>query len=216
MQLKLNSDFFDYYDSVFDEDGLEFRRVTTDGPNRKQMFYLFKRLGLQTPLFGNYQDFVNNIYAGQVVIHKNINSHIGQDKELKYFGLLTEEDRQCFLVEYIYHPLTILFDYKGLSTRYLFVGNRCFKMRYTSDNDWRSNCGNSWVSDFDMVVPIPIYRSRIPYPMFAIDFVGDDMELKAIDFNVAPGIPKEFLNKYMSPTQIYLELKSWYKDYCNG
>lgn len=214
MNLKLVSDFSELYDSFFDSTGFEHRRITTDGPNRVQMFRLFTSIGLDTPLYGylsQFKDFVDK--NSQVVIYDDVKSHFGEDKRISTLNNLLEvakirKNWNVFCSLFIDTETDI---YKSKSTRVLVIGKRAFSYEYISYNDWRSNCG-----DGDIINPkeidIPIYRKDIPYPMFAIDFV----ENKAIDFNIAPGINGTGVGKLISCSEIILSLKSWYREYFNG
>ncbi len=216
IKLKLKSDFNSYYDHAFDSDGFEFRRVTTDGPTRIEMFKYFQKLGFATPLFGTHSTFVNQGFLpkAKVVVHNDIKMHCGEGKELKEFCELDEQDKQCFLVQYIPNPENLFGNYKSRSTRFLFVGFRCFRMEYISNEDWRSNCGDGDIINF-YEIDMPYWRNKVHYPLVAIDFVGDELDLKAIDFNVAPGVPSD-IHSFVPASQFVLEIKKWFKGEFNG
>lgn len=218
MKLKLIHNFWEPWMAAFDTEGQPFRLVTTDGPSRIEMINIFKHAGLSVPLFGKYNDFVRWGYRDdrKVVIHKNIYSHCGEGKELKYFNKLTKEDKQNYLMEYVEFPESLDSPYYAKSTRFLFVGNDyCFKYHYYSSNDWRSNCGDGEITE-PINIEIPNWRYCIYYPFFAVDFVGPDNCLKAIDLNIAPGIDRTGVEKIISPLQIILAIKKWFLDVQNN
>lgn len=211
--LKINSDFRQLYDVFFDKEGLEFRRMTKEGPNRFEALQFMQQIGLKTPLYGHYADFEKQGYQQQVVVHKSIYTHNGDKKYLKWFSELDEEEKRCLLVQFIPYPInTGVSEVKGHSTRYLFIGHRCFKMDYISYDDWRSNCGDGDIINLCEIYPYPKYRDLVYYPLFAIDFVGD---MYAIDFNTAPGVPSE-VTKMVCNSEIVHEIKRWYARLCCG
>ena len=89
-----------------------------------------------------------------------------------------------------------VFDY-AVSYRHLQIGDRAFWIRYTSFNDWRSNCGDG---DIDLIEE----RNIIPIkqPLFAIDFVKYNNNYYAIDFNIAPGIKGTGIEKIIPAKQV--------------
>lgn len=216
MKLKLKSNYFELWHSAFDADGIEFRLMNNEGPSRTQMFQLFKEKGIPHVFFGKYNDFVKNNYSKErkVVIYDNINSHFGEDKRLLKFSELENEDKSKYLAEYVENSPNLFTFHKGKSTRILCVGDSCFMYDYFSYDDWRSNNGNVFITE-PLRFPLPKYRKNIPYAMFAIDFVGELHELRAIDFNISPGIPTS-LNKYMSSTMMVLSIKEWLQKYINN
>ncbi len=219
MNLKLVSDFTDFYDHAFFLDGIPFRRVTSDGPDRLGIFKLLRNIGLDTPIFGHPAYLSEYGFSDEtlVVVHTDCNAHCGEGKELKKLGEIKNHESPCLVVEYVKYPAYPIpaISWKSMSTRLLFVGNRCFKYNYFSYNDWRSNCGYVKIENFDEVIPYPKWRDKVSYPLFSVDFVGETP--KAIDFNIAPGttgIPE--LKKVLPPTQFVLTLKDYINKSTNG
>ena len=217
MKLRLKSSFWEPWHCAFDSDGHEFRLMTNEGPNRKEMVSIFKMVGLQTPIFGYYSDFVKIKYEKErkVVVYDDIESHFGKNKRLVTFSELNVEDKLLYMSEYIQTLQRPLAQYISRSTRYLFVGDYGFQYDYLSHNDWRSNNGRV---DFTplMRLDVPEWRKQIPYAMFAIDFVGEQYELKAIDLNIAPGTIGIGLQHFLSSTQMVLSIKDWLRKYMSG
>lgn len=212
MRLKLKANYYESWMAAFDSDGLEFRLMNNEGPNRLQSFNLFKKIGVVAPLFGKYDDFLRFKYDNErkVVIYDNIESHFGENKRLLKFSDLNVEDKLKYMSEYVEMDKKLWTDYQSKSTRILCVGDSTFQYDYFSFNDWRSNNGRIFVSE-PIRLDIPKWRREIPYAFFAIDFVGEPEELKAIDFNCAPGIYGVKLG--LSSTQIVLSIKEWLKRY---
>ena len=216
MQLKLISDFSDYYDHGFDFDGYPFRRVTTDGPNRVEMISMFRHAGVPTPYFGHYKDFVRTNYSEDkdVVIYTDITKHCGEGKKKKRFGNICCAEREAYMMEYVPFGDLNISEYFSKSTRYLIIGDRCFTYDYFSIDDWRSNCGDGDISE-PKEIDLPLWRYCIYYPLFAIDFVDDRGILRAIDLNIAPGTSGVGLNKLIPPSQVVLCIKKWFIDVNN-
>lgn len=186
-KLKLKSDFTETYDAFFDKEGLEFRRMSNEGPTRLQMFNEFRQLGIQAPKFGGYILFMEDNPDNLVVLHHG-NKHNGEGKQLKALKDVNDWERgNCLFCEYYFPTLTMDPKLQGHSSRILCIGNRAWSLEYYSYEDWRSNCGEGDIL-LKGEIPLPAWRSKLAYPLLAIDFVGPDTNLKAIDLNIAPGI----------------------------
>lgn len=213
LKLKLITDFYSYFNHAFDLEGLDFRLVTTDGPNRLEMFKLFVKLGLNTPEAGTPIGFKNRGFTNdtRLVVYTNLNSHCGEDKTLCTLAEALKQFPHNFSSLYIDSELkdTIFSEYQSISERLLIIGNRTFKANYMSRDDWRSNCGDVQVSPYYEVKSSPPWRNLVNYPMFAIDFVGEYKRL-AVDFNVAPGSNGTNLKEILPATELVFAVKNWY------
>jgi hypothetical protein len=184
--LRLISNFIDYYDHYFDLHGDIFRRMSNGGMDRRVMLEFLKNQGFNVPTFGIVKEMINqNELKGDtyVVIHTDITSHRGENKLLMPFKEALDYHPNSFMVRYVS-------SLKGVSWRYLKVGDQSFFLRYESE-DWRSNWNTNQVviereDTFDML-------NKIQEPLFAIDFVkkietDGSSVMVAIDFNIAPQI----------------------------
>lgn len=183
---KLQTDYNDYYDYQFANGDKIWQRCMTDGPDRIGILNTLKYLDLTVPRYGtdtyHYQD---------AVVHKNINSHCGEDKVYVFLNRATIIEPTDFLVEFI-KP-----DEKATSYRYLSLGKYGWWLKYSSDDEWRSNVGNVKIDH----IPCPIPYGTTEYgnminafskldkilPIFAIDFVLSSGKLYAVDLNMSPG-----------------------------
>lgn len=202
MKLKLKSDFTDYYDHWFDSSGDEFRRVSTDGPTRQEMFWLFDDLGLRTPARGNVIDFHYPSAPTEVVVYTDPIAHCGNGKLKMPYEAALEEYPDYLATEFI--PCD------SESIRELHVGNRCFRLRYKSLEDWRSNVGEGEIEVLGEQ-PFPAYRAKVPHAIFAIDFLprparGDEL---AIDFNTAPGMRGSGIERFLPPKYVVQIIKEF-------
>ena len=80
--------------------------------------------------------------------------------------------------------------------RFLQIGDQHFWLRYESDDDWRSNCGDCEIAL--VAGPKKGYHKSIHEPLFAIDFVICGKQY-AIDFNVCPGVSGTGVEREIGP-----------------
>ncbi|MBY0525585.1 MAG: hypothetical protein K2R98_19425 [Gemmataceae bacterium] len=198
MKLKLHSNFSDYYDYQFDLDGEVFERMGTGGPTRREMFVVMERLGLRVPEYGRVTD-LKPLWA-EVVVYLDERAHCGDGK----VRLPLEQA----IMQYPQALASCFLPPGGESIRELHIGNRCFRLRYTSVDDWRSNCGEG---DCEVLgeVCLPAYRGKVSHALFAIDFVPCGGKEWAVDFNIAPGMRGSGMERIMSASDVVKELKGY-------
>jgi len=202
MNLKLNSDFHDFYDHFFDlnaEHALS--RRMTDGPNKIEAFQLLTLMGIKTPIYGMVSDLYADMVAKfggvdaikkdshdevvELVVYTDINSHAGEGKVKVSVKEAVEKYPNHFAVQYIPNTTQM---FKGRSERLLQIGRRRIWMEYVSRGNWQSNCGDVKIS---LIADVKIANNdlaEIQLPLYAIDFVVAGRERLAVDFNVAPGL----------------------------
>jgi hypothetical protein len=190
-KVKIVSDFFDYYDHHFDGSSSEitFSRMSRSGMARREMLEYLKSIGLKVPVFGRPDEVLARLQRNSelpldrsacVVVHLDENAHCGEGKIRIPLHNAIEQYPDSLAVEYIPTP-----DGQACTWRYLQIGDKGFWLRYSSQNDWRSNCGD--------VTVLLLHQEKdghhpwIKDPLFAVDFIKGD-SFYAIDFNVAPCI----------------------------
>lgn len=171
----LKSDFLDWYDYEFDGKGEIFSRFSRSGMSRPEMMEHLKSLGYIVPQYG----LASDIETGIVVVHADINSHRGEGKFLRTTEEAIKDFPRAFCMKYIDCQ-------KGQSFRKLIVGNKMFHIKYWSDHNWRSNCGEGVEEVIESNIPVAETETKL----YAIDFV---MELRtnklfAVDYNIAPSL----------------------------
>lgn len=204
--IALNSDFTDYYDHCFagswQSPAHEFDRLTTGGMSRREMLKWFDEVGFLTPTHGLVRDLVAPDCDGQLVVYTDENVHCGEGKIKLFASEALQHHPDCYATIYI--PSSIS-PKTAESYRLLRIGSRAFWLRYTSLNDWRSNCGDGYsvvLCEFKLSEKMAEWS----YPLFAIDFVKRDREMLAIDFNKAPGLRGSGIEEHMRPQQVYHEI----------
>lgn len=205
--IRLNSDFLDYYDHWFDNSTspLVFDRISTGGMSRSEMFDLFTSINLLTPRYGKVRDLGLAEYD-LAVVYLDEKSHRGEGKIQISYTRARALYPDHFASEYMYPSC--------ISYRYLKIGSREFWLSYFSSNDWRSNYGDVLIyilkKDIWEDLSFPKVEGLDNYPLFAIDFVRDNMyKYYAIDFNVAPQVKGTGIEDgYLSPLDAANEIKN--------
>jgi hypothetical protein len=206
MTVKLISDFEDYYDTHFSDNGeIVFHRLLENELNRKQVFEQLKKMQLVTPAFGQVKKFLRKCKWEQaVVVYDNVITHSGGNKRVMSFREALLRHSQKYMSLYSATE-------QGVSYRYLRIGNRAYFLKYQSD-EWSSivNTKHIEIEEAD-----PGFLSvEPPYPLYAIDFVhyqdkkqGDVMV--AIDFNIAPKLAGTGIENIVDGSIIVQEIEKW-------
>ncbi|NLV22953.1 MAG: hypothetical protein GXY49_13400 [Syntrophomonadaceae bacterium] len=211
MQVKLKSDFHDYYDHWFDFDGIPFERYLRQGRGRRAALEFLSAIGVKTPPYGTPREVMNQTYPRllereqelqkdskyllSVVIYLDENAHRGEGKVL--MPLYQASDKYPnYLCSLFIPPLPG----KSVSMRYLQIGKKGFWLRYTSRDDWRSNCGNVEIEIIKQEEDA--YHPQIHYPLFAIDYIANTEELLAVDLNVSPGVKGTGIEEILSGKEV--------------
>lgn len=203
--IKLISDFRDYYDhhfcSSFHTDVIEYRRMSREGLKRSDMFEFFKSLGLKTPRYGLVKELPE---VEAFVIYIDEQAHSGDGKVLVH-------NRFANIKYYNYFASEFVFGTCSISYRYLCIGKKSFWLKYTSNDLWRSNCGYVEISLLsEEEIPKNININITEYPLYAIDFIYNNKEILAIDFNIAPEIKGTGVDKFLNAKDIYKEIEEHY------
>lgn len=193
----LRSDFHDYYDHHFEArlgnpGEVCFRRFTTDGPTREQMFPLLHRLGFAVPPWGSIATLKHIIPRdSRVVVYDDPTAHRGDGKRLM---VLEEAVETCDG-----RVLACMFKGDGHdSVRTLKIGNRAWQMTYNSTDDWRSNVG-----DVSISFPVESRPFNDVAPLVAVDEVSCENGYSwAVDYNVAPGMTGTGMEKLLKPAAV--------------
>jgi hypothetical protein len=201
------------YDSFFSLEGEDiFRRVTTDGLNRKEMLEYLQDLEFTVPLYGYVKDLPLKP-TDEIVVYHDINAHRGEGKER---CKVADASREAFATQFIpFNVPGVPSEIQGLSWRYLQVGIESFWIEYTSTTDWRSNCGEGdtqvLLRDKTELFSDRQYNELLifKYPLFAVDFIPAWDKLYAIDFNIAPQIARPVYD-LTSPKDIAEAISSAY------
>lgn len=209
MNLKLETDFFDYYDHYFCSSAVKpdytVRRIAHGRTMPKwEQFRIMREAGLNVPLNGFAYD-LNWDKTHPVVLYSDPYLHQGDGKELTNFGVVKPDQ---FVADYIQSR-------SGAATiRFLCVGMLNTFLTYKSlTDDWRSNVGEVLIEHRgeDWLANLPSAVYNLPYPIYAIDFVHSiGGNLWAVDFNTAPQVKGTGIEDEITPKQLYRFIEDWY------
>lgn len=238
MKFLLSSNFIDYYDHAFD--GLcRFNPEKIDkkpifythdsfgnpaigycrhniGSNRKKDFKFLQQLGFYVPAHGTLKSMHAYQSNTAIVLYDDEMKHCGEGKRL--FANTCEALKEPNNEDKFSSLLITNKSGKAESYRWLNIGHQSWTLKYSSDDVWRSNCGNVVVSLADENIRynnLEIIRSRTLWylPMFAIDFVVDSKnKFWAIDFNTVPGIRGTPLELSFKPSEIVELIREYIKE----
>lgn len=226
LSVGLDTDFHDYYDYAFaarwQRPAHILQRRTTQGMDRREMLAYLAAQGLTTPLYGKVSQLVphlRSVYGEDiadnllnVVVYTYTRSHAGEGKLKLPLVEALERYPDCLASEYI----PALPSGNGQSLRYLRVGFRQFWLRYTSLDDWRSNCGSVEIEFLSEEAPLdPMATRAIDSPLFAVDFIKAD-RLYAIDFNTAPGLRGTGIEERMKPQEVVDAIAAYFANTGQG
>ncbi len=214
MKLKLYSDFHDFYDFMFGREGKPFVRFSEDDLTKRNQFSLLEAARFQTPVNNYLYKLVNYTYEPEkYVVYTNPISHRGEGKVV-----LARKEVLLKTISGNYEPLLNCYASVFIKTddefprthRILNIGNRQFRINYTSDDSWRSNCGNVKV-EFDGEITGNL---KIPSPLegrglWAIDFVN----IFAVDLNTSPGLKGTGIEDILSATEVLDLLREFYNKF---
>jgi hypothetical protein len=230
MELKLNSDFHDYYDAWFDLDAEHvLSRRMTDGPNKIEAFKLLNMMGIKTPIYGMvaelYKDLASQFHEGkaaikkigydkvvEVVVYTDITSHAGEGKIKVSLEEARDKYPGHFAVQFIPSDTRV---FASRSERLLQIGTRRIWMEYTSKDNWQSNCGDVNITLIPTDQSRTFKMAEIQLPLFAIDYVVNGHDRLAVDLNVSPGLKGTPAQESVRAQEVVNLIKDRMVDICN-
>lgn len=221
----LSSDFHDYYDYNFSNNGKIFSRKSKNfGPSKQEQFKILKDFGYKIPPIGKAIDLIDSAWEKEnqwnrfLVVYTDPNAHCGEGKiliskkdighlhlgmggyALKVF-MLQDSFSSAFLGNPNIRP--------SVSLRQLHIGKHVFWIEYSSNDSWMSNVGDGKI---ELVGVEKDTGFNAKYPLYAIDFVIGK-EMYAIDLNIAPGIKGTGIEHVLSGKEVVKEIEEWFDIY---
>lgn len=212
--MRLLTDYRQWYDEVFDGQGLVFHRMafSRGGLSKPAQFELFQRLGLPTPRHGPVSDLARQIIrplAGacsprlilaetRCIIYHDPFGHAGEGKQLLPLSAALEQFPTHFASLFYASPGP------AVAFRLARLGQLVFWLRQENTTaDWRSNR-----HDHETVLSREVASEPNPIPrvLWAIDFIPGPEGLLAIDFNTAPDLSTLGDTGTLEPADVQLEL----------
>ncbi len=226
MNIKLVSDFRDYWDHACDADGVEFRRMTTEGPTRRESLSFLEAHGVPVPMHGLVKNVIPKLldkyrhiepmalrkaflaHYVHLVVYQDEQAHRGEGKSLEPCTMGTYQDKGDLYCT-VHEPSRY-----RVSVRYLHIGRRRFWLCYrnrVAHLPWQSNGdisvgppGGVTISVLGEALNEPDpFDIKVAAPLYAIDFVPSPTGLLAVDYNVAPGMKGTGIEEILQPNTIY-------------
>lgn len=228
MNIKLNTDWTDYYDHWFcgswEAPDRTLDRLMRNTLSKRDQLLQLHFAGFAVPLHGPVLSVAQQVMYAQaqkppaqlmqeaapaLVVYTDEYAHAGEGKVLLpyYHALGTYPNR--YATEYIqtHTDPTI-----AVSTRLLYIGEQAFWLEYQAQGDWRSNCGEQ-VTIKECAAAFTMPRDPLfdRYPIFAVDFVRHlhTGTLLAIDLNTAPGLKNTPVETLLHSKRVYDLIEAW-------
>lgn len=192
-------------------------------PSKSQQFYLMELMGLKVVEYKTVKLWQQSSREEtHIVVYLDENEHASEGKALLTIVdacILGYEDKLASLFinskldEFLQrreHPD----DIEIVSYRFLVIGDMVFELKINSDHSWMTNKGNSKYKLLKYGRAPSEHSKLLRFytahrALFALDFILQDGERVYIDFNTAPGIPKE-VSELLSEGNLMSELINWY------
>ena len=211
MKIKLRSDFDDYYDGCFDDEGIPFDRLAESGPYRREMYAFLEQAGYRVPRHGTVEEMAARIAREWQEMNVPVSEQVvRQMTELVVYGverghggnnhLVSVDDAlDIFPHHYCAEYIRVQPSGLGWSLQHLQIGDRHWWLSYTSANNWRSNAGDCKV---EILEEGPRgYHDTITEPIFSIDLLPAQ-QLCAIDYNIGPKLSGRGIEDVLSPGEV--------------
>jgi hypothetical protein len=188
---------------------------------KRMQFARLRELGWRTPQHGLVREIAGwdphdgRARAHGLVVYSDELAHSGDGKMLLPSDKALAQYPDSFASSYVGY-----FGYpegpthkQPRSTRYLFIGTRCWILHYRSPErgEWRSNCGDGVEIEVEGETQVPwaagfgfMPRMLEGVPLYAVDTVTDTCGLAyAVDLNTAPQIRGTGLEHVLPAQECY-------------
>lgn len=194
--IKLESDYTDYYDDIFSDDGdIIYKRLTSDCMPRGKALKFLSELGVPTIEIGQVTNF-NIIAYDKLVVYTNSKQHGGVGKQI-----VTNERARSYYSNYLATPY--IEDTNGVSLKYIQIGRIAIQIGLQN----RNNGVDIISGDVTSINRIDVgLNNLIKLPIFSIDYIPVNGIMTAIDFNSAENLGRFGLDKVVTPEEILEEL----------
>lgn len=194
-ELRINSDFTDFYDKLSKEDSLvTYSRYLSDCKQRGIALGYLRSLGVKTIDIHPVNSFT--IFDGNIVVYTNPMSHGGAGKKIMTVTAAQRSYLNCIASKYIEAP-------DPISIKYLQIGKRRINIYFRKTERYTLDPGDI----IDIQEMNPEYNRLIALPIYSIDYISDGGEMRATDFNEVQKLDKLNLNGYISEREIIQEIR---------
>lgn len=212
VSIKLHTDFTDFYDSHFDQDGELFERLLSKEPSRKDMYKILAKHKLIPAVTGKVKKFRKKLpWDAPVIVYTDISRHDGGEKMMMSFKEAFKGYENYEMATYIVNKDTV-----GITYRYIRVGDAIFFLKLQGET-WNINDGFKVVESERVAEEDALAMKPFDTPMYSIDFVpavdGSGKEwMFAVDLNFAPKLEGSGIEELVSGEEVVALIKKWYSE----
>lgn len=193
--VKLVSDFTDYYDHLFlgTDAELVYTRKTSDCASKISDMKFLRSLGV--PVI----DIIPTSYADDndnVVVYSDLTKH-GSGKSIQLGGTAKMDYSHSFCS--IFHP-----ESSGITVKYLQIGSLQLSLTFVND-DYMRTVSTGKLLEYRQLQSC--FNSMIKLPIFSIDYINCNGVMTAIDFNQAENLKQLGIDRLVKPETVYSEVK---------
>lgn len=194
--IKINSDFTDFYDVMSDNNAiLTYNRYLKDSKQRGTSMKYLRSLGIKTIELKQVNSFMRE--DGPIVVYTNPTQHHGLGKQI----MSVEEAK----MSYGNYTASKYYATEGNYTiKVLQIGSRRFSLTFQCKEQVSLSLGKL----VDIKELPAEYNKLINIPIFSIDYVSNGKEMIATDFNEVENLQQILMNEYISSEEIINELSN--------
>jgi len=190
--IKIMSDFSDFYDSLSDEkSALTYERYLHKCKQRGTALKYLRSLNIKTIETQQVSQFLND---ETLVVYTDPFGHNGEGKRIMSAQEAKQSYNNCVASKY--------FVSDGLSIKYLQIGKLKINLCYKKNSDITLDMGEL----VDVTIDVGDYNRLIGIPIFSIDYISVENKMLATDFNEVENLGRIGIQNYLKEEQIVDEI----------
>lgn len=193
MNIKINSDFTDYYDDLQDSTSeIVYNRVLKTTEQRGTLLKQLREMGIKTIDIKQVNQFTT--LDDKIVVYTDPTLHNGLGKKI----MDVQEAQQMY-----YNSLASLYISESKYTvKFLQIGKRRITMYFKKNDSHTLDMGQ-----LDSIAESPSeFNRRVGCPIYSIDYISSNGALLATDFNKCENLARLGINKYITGCNIMAEI----------
>lgn len=192
--LHIKSDYTDYYDILNNEKSIiTYNRFISECNQRGSDLKYLRNLGIKTIEIKQVNKFFRG--DGPIVVYKNTKGHHGDGKEIMSVDEALRSYDNYIASSYIASD-------NGITIKYLQIGKRRFNLYFQKKDKFTLDKGDL----VDIKESTQAFNSLIGLPIFSIDYISNDREMLATDFNSVENLQLIDFSRYMKSEEVVKEI----------
>ena len=192
--LHIKSDYTDYYDILNNEKSIiTYNRFISECNQRGSDLKYLRNLGIKTIEIKQVNKFFRG--DGPIVVYKNTKGHHGDGKEIMRVDEALRSYDNYIASSYIASD-------NGITIKYLQIGKRRFNLYFQKKDKFTLDKGDL----VDIKESTQAFNSLIGLPIFSIDYISNDREMLATDFNSVENLQLIDFSRYMKSEEVVKEI----------